>query len=339
MIIFIAERQQYLDHIIPIYNNYIGSKLIMIDKELIHSIDKYIEFNWEDERSMCEIYDRIDERPSMFFVAAHSTLRLASVMDVSVGCIYMDHGCGQTLDIDHHFWSRINSKSPFVNTMQIFAAPNKIVMETTENNNPNVVSVLCGTPKMDKYHNVNMREKTIADGLVVFSWHWECKACPETLGGFEYWKERVAIASERFNVAIHGHPRVQDKTRRFAMDNEIEFIRDFDEVMDRAYLYVCDMSSTIYEFAATDRPVLVLNNPWFRREVNHGMRFWEFSDVGVQCNNKSDLDYCIDAALCDMDQFSSRRREISKTMYPFMGRSVGRYINLLESIEKMGRTK
>ena len=58
-------------------------------------------------------------------------------------------------------------------------------------------------------------------------------------------------------------------------------MRDFDEVMERSTLYICDNSSTLYEFASTGRPVVVLNAPWFRRDIEHGLRFWEHADVGV----------------------------------------------------------
>jgi hypothetical protein len=54
------------------------------------------------------------------------------------------------------------------------------------------------------------------------------------------------------------------------------------EVQRRAAVYVCDNSSSMYEFAATGRPVVVLDLPegrikgiGYRRNINHGLRFWD----------------------------------------------------------------
>src|SRR5690625_7239322 len=96
---------------------------------------------------------------------------------------------------------------------------------------------------------------------------------------------------------MHAHPRIAGRTREM-LDravakgrrescapegeyDEIPFIHTFDEVLESASLYCTDASSTLYEYAATGRPVLVLNSRHFRKDVNHGLRFWEASEVGL----------------------------------------------------------
>jgi hypothetical protein len=64
--------------------------------------------------------------------------------------------------------------------------------------------------------------------------------------------------------------------------NRIELVPSLEDVIRRADLYVCDNSSSIFEFASTGRPVLVLNAPWYRPGRKLGLRFWDAAGVGIQ---------------------------------------------------------
>jgi CDP-glycerol glycerophosphotransferase (TagB/SpsB family) len=103
--------------------------------------------------------------------------------------------------------------------------------------------------------------------------------------------------------------------------------------MDKADVYIIDNSSTLFEFASLDKPVVVLNPPWYRREINHGLRFWEFADVGVNCNNGGKLASCVDKALDDPSEIQKRRRQINNILYPIRdGSSSERAANEIEKI-------
>jgi CDP-glycerol glycerophosphotransferase (TagB/SpsB family) len=99
----------------------------------------------------------------------------------------------------------------------------------------------------------------------------------------------------------------------------IRFVPEFDDIVRQADVYVCDNSSTLFEFATLDRPVVVLNAPWYRRDVNHGLRFWEYADIGVQVDSPDDLIAGIAEALNDSPARQARRREIVNELYPFLG--------------------
>jgi glycosyltransferase involved in cell wall biosynthesis len=87
--------------------------------------------------------------------------------------------------------------------------------------------------------------------------------------------------------------------------------------MERADLYIMDHMSTLYEFASTGRPVVVLNTPWYRRDVEHGLRFWEYADVGVNCEHPNDLEKCINLALQDPLEQKMKRERACNAVYAY----------------------
>ena len=92
---------------------------------------------------------------------------------------------------------------------------------------------------------------------------------------------------------------------------------DFADVCRRADVYITDNSSTLFEFAATGRPVVVLNAPEFRRNVNHGLRFWEAATVGVQVDHPRDLVAAVASALEDPEPSQNAREAALAIVYTY----------------------
>jgi UDP-N-acetylglucosamine:LPS N-acetylglucosamine transferase len=124
-------------------------------------------------------------------------------------------------------------------------------------------------------------------------------------------------------VLGHGHPRIMERLLPIYDALDIEPVYDFEEVLERADCYVCDNSSTMFEFASTGRPVVVLNPPWYRREVNHGLRFWEAAGVGVNCDRPQDLAGAVATALQDPPPQREAGRSLSPTATPTGARRSG----------------
>ena len=84
----------------------------------------------------------------------------------------------------------------------------------------------------------------------------------------------------------------------FYAEHGIEPVAQFEEVMERADVYICDNSSSLYEFAALGKPVVVVSPPWYRRQVHSGLRFWE-ALPGVEVRRPEALAETVAAVLAD----------------------------------------
>jgi UDP-N-acetylglucosamine:LPS N-acetylglucosamine transferase len=136
-----------------------------------------------------------------------------------------------------------------------------------------------------------------------------------------------------FKVYGHAHPRVASQLKPYYEEAGIEFISSFDDVMDRADLYVCDNSSTMYEFASLGRPVVTLNAPWYRRDTNHGLRFWDYADMGTVVNEPEELVPAISSALLSTpEQTAKRQRAVSAVYVATDGRAGERGATALLSL-------
>lgn len=128
---------------------------------------------------------------------------------------------------------------------------------------------------------------------VAVTFHWDARrVCPEArsardhyLPGLRGWIR--VLRDQGFEVIGHWHPR-QPTARHVWRHLDVEPVQSVDDVFERATVLVADNTSLLYEFAALDRPVLVLNAPWYRRTVHHGLRFWDHVP-GWQIDTPDDL--------------------------------------------------
>jgi CDP-glycerol glycerophosphotransferase (TagB/SpsB family) len=144
------------------------------------------------------------------------------------------------------------------------------------------------------------------------------------------WEPGVRGGGESgFRLIGHGHPKFQHVLQKHYEDAGIEFVADFEEVMERADVYVNDCSSTMYEFCVTGKPVVILNAPWFRKFVNYGIRFWLWTDIGPQVDKAEDVLRAIEGQLGNPEQFRAAREKMVSELYPFLGVSAQRAANSL----------
>jgi len=194
----------------------------------------------------------------------------------------------------------------------LFLAVNEYQAARWRRGYPHATVQVVGCPKLDAFP----REEGPRTGPVCVSFHWPGQVCPEAGTAWPHYRDAVRALADRGDVIGHAHPRMAEVVRPQLEGWGIPFVDDFDEVLTTAAVYVNDCSSTLYEFAACGGPVVVLNAPHFRRGVQHGLRFWEYADVGVQVNEPDQLPAGVALALEDPPVIAARRREVVRAVYP-----------------------
>lgn len=249
--------------------------------------------------------------------------------------IYMEHGCGISYHGDDHAAQASSyAGGPGKEHAVLILTPGPYATAKQREAYPDIPVREIGCPKLDSYlfldHNDHNDHKTVA-----VSFHWDCNVCPETRTAFYEYQSAVRRLKPEINAKIlmHAHPRFQHVVSEFASEISLQFVSDFACVLERADLYVCDNSSTIYEFAAIDKPVVLLNASHYRRDIEHGLRFWEQTEVGVNCNTPEDLTASIEEALEDEEQRKRRRRKAVEAVYSHLdGRSTERAVQHILSV-------
>ena len=319
---FVCLESHLIDHLAPIWNalpqenktkfivpktlyNYANDKLI---SNLI-SIDNY------------ESIPKLTKQDTNVVCSLHNYNQLKST---GKNVFYFEHGAGQIYNCDHASYASGGGRK---NVKKYFAT-NQICHDAFIKNH-NAESYIVGCAKLDQYSNRNWTK----NNKICISFHWDCKVVPETQTSFFYYKDYLkklqnSLKELGIELVGHGHPHSWDIFKYFYTSLEIPIMKNFDDIIEQCDMYIVDNSSTLFEFAATGKPVVVLNCPLYRKNIKHGMRFWEFADIGPQVDNANDLNKIV-IDLYSNDTFKERRQEITNIIYPYMGESTNRIIKYL----------
>jgi len=152
---------------------------------------------------------------------------------------------------------------------------------------------------------------------VAVTFHWPCAVLPEMGSAWREYRDAIAALSRdvRWTVLGHWHPRWGGILRDWYASVGIEPVESMDEVARRADVLVADNTSAMFEWAATDRPVVVLNSRRYREHVDHGLRFWQASYVGIQVDAPDGLPAAVAAAYADPPGLRADRRRAVALVY------------------------
>lgn len=249
--------------------------------------------------------------------------------------VLVEHGAGQSY---HH--SPIADRNPSYpggkdrQGVVLFICPNESVAQRWRDMYPETPTAVVGCPYLDPWHSEASMFRHVgpesewnwakpgALPLVVFSFHWNCGIVPECGWAYPHFQAelmRLAAMSDEqrgFKMGGHAHPRAHEIGAFWRSQGVREF-QNFSEVLDYADCYVVDNSSTGFEFASTDRPVVWLNSPRYRKDVDHGLRFWSHVGVGVQCDRPESLLDRVHEALHDGPGYRARRHALIRDVYAY----------------------
>ena len=239
--------------------------------------------------------------------------------------IYMEHGIGHSYSNEHPSYSG----SPGKDRVTLFLNQHKLTERRNKTVYPDVEHAIIGVPKID-----NVPVRGVEGRTVAISFHWDCKVAPETRSAFDHYRRFIPKLAKMKKVQFigHSHPNMawRKKLEPIFHRYGVEFVPTFTEVLDRADLYIIDNSSTAYEFAAAGRPVITLNAPWYRKNINHGIRFWDHIP-GPQVDDGWQMMKLIPQILDQPDMFEPERQAAVKALFPYQGRSAKRAANIIEA--------
>lgn len=318
MIDAIACEPQFLDHLAPIWRALSARGTFWVDRELeTRALGYGIAGEPIDANRL-----RTSSPPPGSNPGDGPTALVASIGDIKVGrrlgfrrFVFIEHGAGQAYLGDRHAMRHPSyAGGADREDVTLFLCPNPYSADLWADAYPRAAVEIVGCPKLDTLPGKDPEERQ----TVAISFHWPGFVSPESDTAFGYYFLHLKELAQQFYVIGHGHPRAWDRLNleRAYHRAGIESVRDFADVCRRADVYVCDNSSTIFEFAATGRPVVVLNQPHYRKNVHHGLRFWEAADVGRQVDTPEELAPAIAAALADPQSDAAQREAALELVYP-----------------------
>lgn len=307
-----ASEVHYAEHLAPIFDAL---------PENVRGSFRAHRATWRGLASPAPLRRHTDER-SVLLVASWRDLR---EQRRGRPVVFVEHGAGQSYDGDERSSSnRAYSGGAAREGVSLYVVPNEHVAARCIAVQPDVPVAVVGCPKLDRWHDPLARpcgpDQARDRPVVAFTWHHDHPLVPETRSALDHYRpgmRRIVdhLRAEGVEVLGHAHPRARRTAFNLYAEIGVHVSSSFAQVLDRAHVLVADNTSALYEFASTARPVVVLNAPWYRRDVEHGLRFWSHVP-GPQVDDPADVATCVLSTLRHPAGAEALRRRAVEHVYP-----------------------
>ena len=223
--------------------------------------------------------------------------------------VRLEHGAGQSYSSTHPGYPGGRGHEG----VGLFLTPNEHSADRWRQAYPLTPAVAVGCPKLD---TLPTRSPLRPYPVVAVAFHFDLHMVPETVSALAFYRDALPALAEEYTVIGTGHPRRTDLASVYAKAG-IEYVPDFAEVCRRADVLAFDNTSAGFEFAATGRPVVVMDSPMYRRDKNHGLRFWDAAHVGPRVSVPSALGPAIERALQNKPVDVADREDALETVYAY----------------------
>jgi hypothetical protein len=241
----------------------------------------------------------------------------------------LEHGIGQTYGTNDAHLPGGDDRD----AVGLFLSPNEHAARHDAARYPAARVAVVGSTVLDTLPHRSRAPVPVATHgrrTVAVTFHWHYTRVPEMRSAFEHFLRALPVLAATFDLIGHAHPQAAGMVVPAYRALRIEFEPSYQRVFERADLLIADNTSAIFEFASTGRPVVVLNAPEYRRDIEHGLRFWEAAGVGLNVWEPTSLVPVVDAALTEAEAYAPRREAALDIVYAFRSGAGQRAANALQ---------
>lgn len=307
---FFADEEHYLKHLIPVWKQLLPERRgFFIVKDTLEKIvrmegiGRYLLYRQRpmDEQNIRNLLTQFTH-PSETLAMVVSARDHANALAMGFAVVRGEHGIGQTYVAGKKSDSSVYAGSPNHKFLFAYFAPGVWPHQKQTEAHPEVAAFRTGCPYLDRFAPYPDPEPA-ATGFV---FHWDNTVQPESAATWPYWSNAICeLVADGKEVWLHCHPRERGRfAAEFLQPSGLmdRWVPTLEELHLKCGVICGDNTSAMYMLAAAGHPLVVLNHTKYRHHINHGLRFWDAADAGVNCDRAGDLPAAIEQA--------GRRREV-----------------------------